>query len=149
METDMNSPLVVPLVEGFRMVGVGRSTGYKLIETAPEFSQAHRMLAGPQRPHCRRAGTVGGTARVPPTSAGSVMAAITETEVDLIRIIDEFGRMQDRLRFFLIAAEAIAEEAAADTPAYLSIRCASDDLVDAMAAFKEQLLAYRARVRPR
>ncbi|ORE92698.1 hypothetical protein ATO13_17294 [Stappia sp. 22II-S9-Z10] len=30
-------PLVVPLVAGFRMVGIGRSTGYKLIETDPTF----------------------------------------------------------------------------------------------------------------
>ncbi|MBJ3777880.1 helix-turn-helix transcriptional regulator [Acuticoccus mangrovi] len=35
--TEAPKPLVVPLVAGFRMVGVGRSTGYKLIDTDPAF----------------------------------------------------------------------------------------------------------------
>lgn len=30
-------PLVVPLATGFAMVGVGRSTGYKLLATDPTF----------------------------------------------------------------------------------------------------------------
>ncbi len=39
-------PLVVPLDVGFNMIGVGRSTGYKLIETDPTFPKPIQLSPG-------------------------------------------------------------------------------------------------------